>query len=610
MCGITGWLRFDTDMRKHERVLEQMTKTLRFRGPDDEQTYLSEHIGFGHTRLIVIDPEGGRQPMAEDINGTRFVIVYNGELYNTEDVRRELKARGHSFHSHSDTAVVLHSYAEWGSSCVERLNGIFAFAVWDEADGTLFLARDRLGVKPLFYTETKNGFLFGSEIKALLAHPEVEAVVDEPGLLELFSLGPSRTPGCGIYKDIHEVKPAHTMAVSRRGKKIARYWNVRSHPHPDSMEDTAAAVRHYLQHASRRQLVADKPISTFLSGGLDSSALTAFAASHHKEALRTFSIDYEDNEKYFKADAFQPDSDNYYINQMKEAFGTTHHYEILAVDTLAQKLEESVYARDLPGMADIDSSLLWFCERIKKHATAALSGECADEIFGGYPWFYKKELLNRDGFPWMDSFSERQSLLHPDWRKKLELKEHAYRRYQETVRETPLSGEENDKEKAHKEMAWLNMQWFMQTLLERKDRMSMRAGLEVRVPFADHDLVQYVWNIPSDWKRLEGREKGMLRSALKDVLPDDVLYRKKNPYPKTHHPRYTEMMTSRLKEVLDDKNAPLHELIDPAQLQQLVSGSGSSFTRPWFGQLMRGPQLLAYFWQVNTWLKTYDIKIR
>ncbi|SFP24585.1 asparagine synthase (glutamine-hydrolyzing) [Salibacterium halotolerans] len=609
MCGITGWLFFDRDMRQHRKELENMTDTLRFRGPDDQQTYLADHIGFGHTRLIIIDPEGGRQPMAEHINGRRFVIVYNGELYNTEEVRQELKTRGHSFSSHSDTSVVLHAYAEWGQSCVDRLNGIFAFAVWDETDETLFLVRDRMGVKPLFYTETKSGLIFGSEIKALLAHPEVEGAVDEQGLLELFSLGPSRTPGCGVYKNIHEVKPAHTAAISREGIKTTRYWNVRSLPHSDSIEDTAEAVRHYLHQAAVKQLVSDKPISTFLSGGLDSSALTAFAAKHHKEALRTFSIDYEDNDKYFKADMFQPDSDSYYINQMTTDFGTAHHYEVLPVDTLAEKLEEAVYARDLPGMADIDSSLLWFCGRIKKHASVSLSGECADEIFGGYPWFYKQELLDREGFPWMDSLHERQSLLHPDWRKKLDLKEYAYQRYKETIEAAPLSGEENSVEKAHKEMSWLNMQWFMQTLLERKDRMSMRTGLEVRVPFADHELVQYVWNIPSDWKRLGDTEKGILRRALEPVLPKDVLYRRKNPYPKTHHPRYTEIVTSMLRDVLHDKNAPLHELMDPEQLKELISGN-SSISRPWFGQLMKGPQLLAYFYQVNKWLETYDIKIK
>ncbi|MFD2704346.1 asparagine synthase (glutamine-hydrolyzing) [Salibacterium lacus] len=610
MCGITGWLCFNRDMRQHRNELEKMTNTLRFRGPDDEQTYLSSHIGFGHTRLIIIDPEGGRQPMAELINDRRFVIVYNGELYNTDEVRRELQTRGHSFSSHSDTSVVLHSYAEWGESCVDRLNGIFAFAVWNETEETLFLVRDRLGVKPLFYTETKNGFIFGSEIKALLAHPDVEGAVDERGLLELFSLGPSRTPGCGVYKNIYEVKPAHTVAVSRQGTKTTRYWNVQSLPHRDSIENTAEAVRHYLHQAAVKQLVSDKPISTFLSGGLDSSALTAFAAMHHEDALQTFSIDYEDNDKYFKADMFQPDSDSYYINQMTETFKTAHHYEVLPVDTLAEKLEEAVYARDLPGMADIDSSLLWFCGRIKKQASAALSGECADEIFGGYPWFYKRELMEREGFPWMDSLHERQSLLHPAWRKKFDLKEYAYQRYKETIEETPLSGEEDNVEKAHKEMSWLNMQWFMQTLLERKDRMSMRTGLEVRVPFADHELVQYVWNIPADWKRLGDTEKGILRKALEPVLPEDVLYRKKNPYPKTHNPRYAELMTSQLNEVLQDKDAPLHELIDPDRLKELVFSGGSTLSRPWFGQLMKGPQLLAYFCQVNTWLKTYDIKIK
>ncbi|MFZ4452177.1 asparagine synthase (glutamine-hydrolyzing) [Salibacterium aidingense] len=610
MCGITGWLHFDKNMKENEGQIVKMMDTLHFRGPDEKNVYAADHIGFGHTRLIVIDPDGGRQPMQKTYDNSNYVMVYNGELYNTEKVRTQLKQLGHTFSSHSDTEVVLTSYIEWGNRCVEKLNGIFAFAIWDETNQVLYLVRDRLGVKPLFYTETRDGFLFGSEIKALLAHESVEPHVDEAGLLELFSLGPSRTPGYGIYKGIDEVKPGHAMKISRDGKKSICYWNVQSRSHSESLEETVDQVRSYLSAAADRQLVSDKPISTFLSGGLDSSALTAFAAARHEGKLHTFSIDYEENDKYFKANDFQPDSDKWYIDQMKEVFGTEHHYETVDIDTLIHELEEAVIARDLPGMADIDSSLLWFCRKIKHQAVVSLSGECADEIFGGYPWFYKQELMNRKGFPWIDSLPERQKLLHKKWRKKLPLEEHAYQRYTETIKETPLNGEEDREERRHKEMSYLNMQWFMQTLLERKDRMSMRASLEVRVPFADHELVEYVWNIPAEWKRYGGKEKGILREALKGVLPQDVLYRKKNPYPKTHHPRYTEGMTRKLQNVLEKNDAPLYDLIDPKKLKRLVNSQGSSFPRPWYGQLMSGPQLLAYFWQVNYWMEAYDIKIK
>ncbi|MDQ0299542.1 asparagine synthase (glutamine-hydrolyzing) [Salibacterium salarium] len=609
MCGITGWLHYDRNGKDNGNQIETMMNTLQYRGPDDKRIYTDQHISFGHTRLIVIDPAGGQQPMQKEYDGNRYVLVYNGELYNTERLRLQLKKCGHIFRSHSDTEVVLTAYIEWGSRCVEKMNGIFAFAVWAENDQTLYLARDRLGVKPLFYTESKEGFIFGSEIKALLAHKSVSPIVKEEGLHELFSLGPSRTPGCGIYEGIHEVKPAHTMKITRMGIKTTHYWNVKSQPHLDSLEDTTNQVKSLLYNATQRQLISDKPVSAFLSGGLDSSALTAIAAEKYKEKLHTFSIDYEENDIYFKTNDFQPDTDKKYIDKMRDTFNTEHHYETITIDELIHMLQESVLARDLPGMADIDSSLLWFCRKIKQQAVVALSGECADEIFGGYPWFYKKELMEKKGFPWINSLQQRHSLLNEKWRNRLNIDEYAYMRYLNTIKDTPLSGNETKQEKSHKEMAYLNMNWFMQTLLERKDRMSMRASLEVRVPFADHELVQYVWNIPSEWKRLEDKEKGILRKALEDVLPSEVLYRKKNPYPKTHHPDYTNKMTAKLSEVIDKKDAPLYELIDPKQLKQLVQSKGASFPYPWYGQLMSGPQLLAYFWQVNYWLEAYNVKI-
>ncbi|WP_158735231.1 asparagine synthase (glutamine-hydrolyzing) [Alteribacillus sp. YIM 98480] len=610
MCGITGWLQFNKDMKQEQSEINKMTNTLRYRGPDEQNTYSSKHIIFGHSRLIVIDPAGGKQPMLKERNQKRYVLVYNGELYNTDVLRSQLKKAGHTFSSHSDTEVVLTSYIEWGSSCVEKMNGIFAFAIWDEENESLFLARDRLGVKPLFYTETKNGFIFGSELKALLAHRSVKPIVKEEGLLDLFSLGPSRTPGSGIYDGISELKPAHVMNVSKQGSKMTRYWNVQGKPHNATAEETSEAIRTLVYQAAKRQLISDKPVSTFLSGGLDSSALTAIAAQEYEKELHTYSIDYEDNEKYFKSNDYQPDSDQTYIDKMRNTFGTQHHYESITIEELTDSLKEAVLARDLPGMADIDSSLLWFCKKIKQQAVVALSGECADEIFGGYPWFYREDLINKTGFPWISSLNERHQLLNDKYRKNINMEEYALKRYRETVNETPYSPNDNEKEKRHKEMSYLNMNWFMATLLERKDRMSMRASLEVRVPFADHELVEYVWNVPSDWKRWGGKEKGILRKALEGILPDDVLYRKKNPYPKTHHPKYTTMMTEKMNDILSKNEAPLYELMDPSQLKKLAESNGASFKVPWFGQLMTGPQLLAYLWQVNYWLETYQVTIK
>ncbi|MGR6117357.1 asparagine synthase (glutamine-hydrolyzing) [Aeribacillus composti] len=613
MCGIAGWVNFQQSLFQNTEIMEDMIDTLSKRGPDDTNIWGKKHVLFGHKRLVVIDPECGRQPMTKQKEDNSYTICYNGELYNTEDIRKELLKKGYTFRGHSDTEVLLASYMEWKEECVHHLNGIYAFAVWDSADEKLFIARDRLGVKPLFFYENNGNFLFASEIKALLANPEVDALLDQEGLQEIMALGPSRSPGSGVFKGIEELRPAHALVFSRDGLKIWRYWNVKSHPHEDSFEETVEKVRELLIDAVTRQLVSDVPLCTFLSGGLDSSAITAIAArTFEKEGkghLHTYSIDYEGNSEYFQQSEFQPNADAYWIHLMKESFQTIHHECIMTQEELVSYLQEAVEVRDLPGMADVDSSLLWFCRQINKDFVVSLSGECADEIFGGYPWFYRPEELAREGFPWIRSLDERIKLLRNDWQKKLNIKEYALRQYEKTIEETPVLDGEPETERKRRELFYLNMIWFMTTLLDRKDRMSMGASLEVRVPFADHRLVEYVWNIPWEWKRYGDREKGLLRKSLEDLLPKEVVYRKKSPYPKTHHPKYTKLVKEQLENVLAMKDSILHELFDGIALNKLVETDGASFQRPWYGQLMTGPQLLAYLWQIHIWFEKYRINI-
>ncbi|MEK4381441.1 asparagine synthase (glutamine-hydrolyzing) [Aeribacillus sp. FSL K6-2848] len=613
MCGIAGWVNFQQSLFQNTEIMEDMIDTLSKRGPDDTNIWGKKHVLFGHKRLVVIDPECGRQPMTKQKEDNSYTICYNGELYNTEDIRKELLKKGYTFRGHSDTEVLLASYMEWKEECVHHLNGIYAFAVWDSADEKLFIARDRLGVKPLFFYENNGNFLFASEIKALLANPEVDALLDQEGLQEIMALGPSRSPGSGVFKGIEELRPAHALSFNRDGLKIWRYWNVKSHPHEDSFEETVEKVRELLIDAVTRQLVSDVPLCTFLSGGLDSSAITAIAArTFEKEGkghLHTYSIDYEGNSEYFQQSEFQPNADAYWIHLMKESFQTIHHECIMTQEELVSYLQEAVEVRDLPGMADVDSSLLWFCRQINKDFVVSLSGECADEIFGGYPWFYRPEELAREGFPWIRSLDERIKLLRNDWQKKLNIKEYALRQYEKTIEETPVLDGEPETERKRRELFYLNMIWFMTTLLDRKDRMSMGASLEVRVPFADHRLVEYVWNIPWEWKRYGDREKGLLRKSLEDLLPKEVVYRKKSPYPKTHHPKYTKLVKEQLENVLAMKDSILHELFDGNALNKLVETDGGSFQRPWYGQLMTGPQLLAYLWQIHIWFEKYRINI-
>lgn len=614
MCGITGFIDWRKDLTGFPLILENMTETLINRGPDASGTWISRHCALGHRRLSVIDPENGAQPMIRRFGDHLYTIVYNGELYNALELQKQLEERGHQFRTTCDTEVLLLAYVEWGKDCLERLNGIFAFAVWDDTNQNLFLARDRLGVKPLFYALYNEVFLFGSEPKAILAHPDFPTEVDGEGLAEIFSLGPARTPGQGIYRHMSELKPGHFMVYDHTGLSIRNYWKLISKPHYESIDQTALKIYEILKDTTERQLVSDVPISTLLSGGLDSSALTTFAANHFRESnrgiLQTFSVDYLDNDKYFKANTFQPNADAPWIKRMTEFLATNHHDVKFDTPELVESLKTAVYARDTPGMADVDGSLYLFCREIKKLTTVAVSGEAADEIFGGYPWFHREEALTAKTFPWSLSLNARVDLLSPDLTAHIRPEEYVSQRYQQAIDEVPHLAGETPEQMQMRQMSYLNITRFMPTLLDRKDRMSMAVGLEVRVPFCDHRLVEYVWNIPWEIKTAGDREKGILRKALKGVLPDDVLTRKKSPYPKTHNPNYLAAVRSEVLEILNDSSSPLLPFINRDKILTLANSDAAQFNLPWFGQLMNGPQMFAYLIQVDTWLRKYKVSIK
>lgn len=609
MCGIVGIVDFDNDLLRCSGVLSTMLDTLEHRGPDSAGTFFTHQAALGHRRLVVVDPAGGCQPMTRSVGTNTYTIIYNGELYNTPELRRELQDRGHVFLSHSDTEALLLSYIEWGPSCVERLNGIFAFAIWDERKQRIFLARDRMGVKPLFIARTRHSLLFASEIKAILAHPEITPVLGENGILELFGLAPARTPGKTLFSGIEELKPGECMTYSPLGTYIHRYWQFKCEEHRDDIADTAEKLCWLIEDSTRRQLVSDVPVCSFLSGGIDSSVLSAISARHMAEKggiLKTFSIDYTDNDKYFTRSVYQPSTDNEYIDIVRRHIDSEHIPYVVTTEDLVSSLRDAMRARDLPGMADVDSSLLLFCREVKNYATVALSGECADEIFGGYPWFYRDDLLKLDMFPWANSLDLRRNVMSKRLLR-LNIEDYAKGRYFDTVEETPLMGNEKPKERRRRQMFYLNIKWFMANLLDRKDRMSMASGLEVRVPYCDHRIAEYAWNIPWDIKNACGMEKGIMRLAVKHLLPESICTRKKSPYPKTHNPEYTRLVSDALNCVLSDNNAPIHALIDKGFVEEMLDSL--SIVTPWFGQLMTGPQLFAFLLQLNMWLEEYKVRI-
>lgn len=607
MCGIAGEINFRTQI--NNEIIREMSRALTPRGPDADGLFEHEHVCFAHRRLIVIDPENGSQPMTFG----DCTLVYNGELYNTAEIRDGLEKRGYRFLGHSDTEVVLKAYVEYGEKCLEMFNGIFAFAVWNKSEQTLFLARDRIGVKPLFYAETENGLVFASEIKALLKHPAVKPVITEEGAAQIMLVGPARIVGDGVFRDIRDLPAAHCAELSRKGLTVKRYWRLTAALHNENFTETANHVRELIFDAVRRQLVSDVPLCTFLSGGLDSSVISAIAAtefSKRGERLHTFSIDYAHNRENFRASAFQPDEDAPYVEKMAKFIGSEHTNVVLDTPALAEALNDAAYARDLPGMADVDSSLWLFCREIKNAGfPVALSGECADEIFGGYPWYHRPEVLHYNGFPWATSVPERGALMKKPMsgREADAVVRKAYDRCLEDV--DYLDGE-NDDDTRMREMFVLNLEYFMATLLDRKDRMSMAHGLEVRVPFCDYRLVEYAYNIPAAFKNYRGREKGLVRYAMEGVLPEDVLWRKKSPYPKTHNPDYMALLSGKLRALLDSEDCRLTEIVNANELRRMLDTDGASFTKNWYGQLMTVPQIYAYFLQTEAWMRKYDIVVK
>lgn len=608
MCGIGGFVDYERDARHGGPILHGMKRTLTPRGPDAEGTYFDEDAALVHRRLIVIDPEGGKQPMHSPDRNT--IIIYNGELYNTPELRTELMSRGHEFVGHSDTEVLLHAYLEWKTDAFARLNGIFAFAIWEKRERRLTLCRDRLGVKPLFFAPIRNGLTFGSTIDTVLCHPEIEPALDEDGLRTLLLLGPARPPESGVFRQIKSLLPGHFAVLTPEAFTDHVYWQLEAHEHEDDLPTTIERTHTLICDAARRQLVSDVPLACFLSGGLDSSILSMLAAKDYAargETLHTWSVDYRDNDKYFTKSIFQPNSDDSYIDQMVDFLGTHHHRVVLEPEALCAALLPATDARALPGMADVDSSLLLFCAAVKRGGTTVcLSGECADELFGGYPWYHREEILFEDTFPWSRSVGLRLGLLTPDAVRNGE--EFVRQHYRDTCDRAPKLSSDDKKAARMREMFVLNLDWFMATLLDRKDRMSMYSGLEVRVPFCDHRIVEYAYNMPWDFKSLEGREKGIVRRAFADELPKEIVYRKKSPYPKTFHPVYTRLCADYVRRIFEDNTSVAASLFDRNAVQKLMQRP-ESLAEPWFGQLMRTPQIFAYIIQLDRWFRHYHVKI-
>lgn len=607
MCSISGIYNPSGLFEKSGKTADTMSAVLRHRGPDDSGKAKFPCCELRHNRLAVMDPQRGAQPMTATFGAKTYTVVYNGELYQTEVLRIDLEKAGVIFQTNCDTEVLLYAYAVYGEAFLEKLNGIFAFAIYDHTEKTLFCARDRMGVKPFYFTYKRGCFCFASEIKALLASGMCAPILSQKGLWELLFLSPVTLPGGGIFKEIKSLRSGECCTVSVNGIKRRIYWSLKAKPNTESAEEIIEHTKALLENTIKGQLLSDVPLCTFLSGGLDSSIVSAVASAYLKEkgeTLSTYSFEYEGNADYAPT-LFQPNKDDAYARLMAEHIGSAHRVLTIPTKSLADALEAAMLARDFPGQADIDSSLLWFCARIKENHTVALSGECADEIFGGYPWFYRSEMLSRDFFPWIHDPMGRANLFRPEIAKKEEGFLYLSDIFRESVQKSSVLDTDSDSMRLSRIATNLSKSYFMTSLLERKDRMSMASGVEVRVPFADHRIFEYVYNVPWEVKFADQTEKALLRNAMAKWLPPEVLNRKKSPYPKTHNKAYEAEIYLRLKERLNQKSSPLAAILDKKALENLKENADAT----WFGQLMARAQLYAWLYQTDLWLSAYGVEI-
>ena len=612
MCGICGYIN-SKEKVKSDNIIKNMANEMSKNSPEALNIYINSNIALGYSRTSVIDLLNGNQPMSYEYDSNIYTIVYSGNLYNSDEIKKDLINQGFDFKTTSDAEVVLVSYIAYKEKCLEKFSGIYSFVIHTQKNNTLFLARDRLGVKPLFYTISNNTLIFASEIKAILKHPFIKAKIGEKEIMELIGLGPAHNPGNTYFKDIYELKAGHFATYSDINFNTYCYWDLKTENFEDDIYTTISKTKELVTASLKRQLISDVPVCTMLSGGLDSSVLTALAKQENSK-LSTFSIDFTGNDTAFESNAYQPTQDSEFVKIMSKYLDTNHKVIYFKNEDLFHMLKDSMIARDMPGMADIDASMYVFCKAISENGfKVAISGECSDEIFGGYPWYYREKLVNYDSFPWALSDDIRDNLLKKDLCKNYNIKEYIKESYDNTINSVVLNSS-NELENKFRKTNYLTIKWFMNTLIERTDRTSKASGLEVRIPFADHKIFEYIYNAPARYKlglvhNNEPVEKYLLRKAFEGDLPKEVVYRKKSPFPKTYGKDYLALVENEIRNILANKNNPIHEIVDIEYLNKILETNGNVLKENWFGQLMTYPQTLAYLIQINMWLEEYNVNI-
>lgn len=598
MCGIAGWMRWEPGQPGWSRaVVDRMVSSLKPRGPDDDGVEEYPRASFGHARLAIIDVDGGHQPMCVD----GAMVSFSGEIYNYRILRTDLRRLGHRFDTSSDTEVLLRSYLEWGDDCLERLDGMFAFAIWDERRRRLLLARDRLGVKPLYVARLSDGLVFGSEPKALFCHPDIAPRIDDEGLAMIMASFGTHQPGRSPYCGVDEVA-AGTMLTAADGRiSTKRYWALPALAHREDFLDTVSTTRHLVESAVSNQLESEVPLCSLLSGGLDSSLVTTFA-QRKQPSLMTYSVGFAGEEDHFVPDPMRPTLDRPFAELLVDKFELHHTPITLEPDHLAAAQEAATGARDLPSMGNLDASLYLLFQAISDRATVALSGEAADEVFGGYHWFHDDGVLERQGFPWAPPGGGLGDVLRPDLRDRIQPAGYVQDLYSSAVAETPVLDGESEHERRRRQISYLALTRFLPVLLDRKDRMSMASGLEVRVPYCDRRLVEYVFNVPWEFKAKGSVPKALLREVGYENLPFEICERAKSAYPVAADPGYEQNLRTIVATALDHRDSFIAGIVDRAKVGRLLDGSSDK--PPWMQNLALG-----YLDQVDRWATGIQLEL-
>ena len=595
MCGITGFI--NRGIRDHEEsieVLDKMCRAIGHRGPDHQGIMIEGDVALGARRLAIIDLAGGNQPVAnEDYSVT---VVFNGEIYNHLELRTELIAHGHRFRTSSDTETIVHAYEEFGNQCVEKLRGMFSFAVWDETNRTLFVSRDRVGKKPLYYAVATSGSLiFGSELKSLLAHPEVEREIDFEALDAYLSFGYVPDP-LSIFKKIRKLSPGHHLTWHNDQLTISQYWDFKYEVPTEARKeaDIVEELQWLLDDAVRTRLISDVPLGAFLSGGVDSSSIVSLMARHTKEPVKTFSVGFE-HDSFNELD---------FARIASKHLGTEHH-ELVLTPEMCDIVDLLVWHFDEP-FADSSAIPTYLVAKLaREHVTVVLSGDGGDELFGGYsryaserrrqvfshiPVSFRRKVMaplsrklphgawgrnyihNIALDPvdrYIDSISvftelQKRSLCTDNFRWEVGPDQSTTNRFRAYARHSRL-------EEPLDSLLYMDSKTYLPgDILTKLDRMSMAVSLEARAPLLDHKLIEFVTGIPASLKLRGGNCKHIFKQAMADQIPSVILNRRKHGFSLPLRVWINTQLKERIHDSLTDRTARERGYVEPSYVRTLL----------------------------------------